>query len=203
MKPGRGLLWRRKVRRKFRSVFGKALNTTDTTGDDAAAELVDPPEDLIMTTSATALEPNPEDAKPIPTLDSSSRLPRLTSFTDALPPKPSSGTAPATSLLYSAQVAEQFSSSYHQTLRQDRGRLQFNNGAPSSASTGAGSTGGQVRPVRPSEMKDEGCVFSLSLDSYSMMLLYVMGGVPSYLAVVSTRTRSRVTTLLRCVLPDR
>jgi len=76
---------------------------------------------------------NPEDVKPILTLDPSSRLP--TSFIDALHPKPSSSTAPTTPLSYSAQVAEQFSSSYRQTPSQERGRLQFNNGAPSFAST--------------------------------------------------------------------
>jgi len=97
------------------STLGNAPNITDATGDDAGAELVDPPEDLIMTTSAAALEPNPEDAKPILTLDSSSRLPRPTSFADALPPKPSSGTAPVTPLSYSAPVAEHLLSSYRHT----------------------------------------------------------------------------------------
>ncbi len=136
-----------------------------------------------MTTSAAALEPNPKDAKPNPTLDSSSRLPRPTSFADALPQKPSSGTAPGASLSYSAQVAEQFSSSYRQAPSQERGRLQFKNGAPPSPSTGAGSADGQARPVRPSEMKDEGCVFSLPLhSSYSVMLLYVMGGCTQLLS---------------------
>jgi hypothetical protein len=96
---------------------------------------------------------------------------------DALPPKPNTAAAsgagtPTTTasfaapLSYSAQVAEQFSSSYRQTPSQERGRLdaarlaQFNQmtGAP-SGSTGASSTDEQFRPVRPSEMKDEGCVF--------------------------------------------
>jgi hypothetical protein len=86
---------------------------------------------------------------------------------DALPPKPNTDGSP---LSYSAQVAEQFSSAYRQTPSQERGRLdaarlaQFN-------STGAND--GQSRPVRPSEMKDEGCVFHRLYPS----LLYVKGGV--------------------------
>jgi hypothetical protein len=91
-------------------------------------------------------------------------------------------------LSYSAQVAEQFSSSYRQTPSQERGRLdaarlaQFNQqqqtaGAP-SGSTGA-LLDGQSRPVRPSEMKDEGCVLSSTLlffvlyPSSSPCLVYV------------------------------
>jgi hypothetical protein len=70
---------------------------------------------------------------------------------------------------YSAQVAEQFSSAYRQTPSQERGRLdaarlaQFqvnqqnqNAGAPSGS---VSATAGEARPIRPSEMKDEGCVF--------------------------------------------
>ena len=97
---------------------------------------------------------------------------------DALPPKPNTaaasgtGTPTATTasfgvpLSYSAQVAEQFSSSYRQTPSQERGRLdaarlaQFNqNASAPSGSTGASLNDEQFRPVRPSEMKDEGCVF--------------------------------------------
>ena len=79
---------------------------------------------------------------------------------------------------YSAQVAEQFSSAYRQTPNQERGRLdaarlsQFNQ----SGSAGASSTDGQARPVRPSEMKDEGCVSHRSSVLYPP-LLYVKGGV--------------------------
>ncbi|KAH9034506.1 hypothetical protein EDB85DRAFT_1851509, partial [Lactarius pseudohatsudake] len=92
--------------------------------------------------------------------------PRL-SNADALPPKPASASGGGLPLSYSAQVAEQFSSSYRQTPSQERGRLdaarlaQFQvnqTGAPSSGSTGADSptTDAQARPIRPSEMKDEG-----------------------------------------------
>jgi hypothetical protein len=94
---------------------------------------------------------------------------------DTLPPKPNS-TANGSPLSYSAQVAEQFSSAYRQTPSQERGRLdaarlaQFN-------STGASSTDGQSRPVRPSEMKDEGCVFHRSSILYPSSLLYVKEGV--------------------------
>ena len=119
---------------------------------------------------------------------------------DALPPKPNTagasgaGTPTTTAsfaapLSYSAQVAEQFSSSYRQTPSQERGRLdaarlaQFNQmtGAP-SGSTGASSTDEQFRPVRPSEMKDEGCVFPSR--SPFIFLLY-----PSGLYVKSKRRR--------------
>jgi hypothetical protein len=92
-------------------------NLTDAIGDDADAELLEPPEDDVTIT----LEQPPEEARPIPTLVDS--RPRLSS--DALPPKPSSAGNGNTggSLSYSAQVAEQFSSAYRQTPSQERGRL--------------------------------------------------------------------------------
>ncbi|KAH9040885.1 hypothetical protein EDB83DRAFT_2205832, partial [Lactarius deliciosus] len=90
--------------------------------------------------------------------------PRL-SNADALPPKPASASGSGgVPLSYSAQVAEQFSSSYRQTPSQERGRLdaarlaQFQvnqTGAPSSGATSP-TTDAQARPIRPSEMKDEG-----------------------------------------------
>ena len=144
--------------------------TTETFGDDAGAELVEPPEDDV---TITLEPPQPEEsviARPIPTLDSS----RPRSSADALPPKPTSGNNNNNgSLSYSAQVAEQFSSSYRQTPSQERGRLdaarlaQFqvggqNQNQAAGAPSGSLSAGGEVRPIRPSEMKDEGCVFSLS-----------------------------------------
>jgi len=110
---------------------------------------------------------------------------------DALPPKPNTAAASGTGtptitasfaapLSYSAQVAEQFSSSYRQTPSQERGRLdaarlaQFNQmtGAP-SGSTGASSTDEQFRPVRPSEMKDEGCVFPVSVSVHLLAVSVV------------------------------
>ena len=117
---------------------------------------------------------------------------------DALPPKPNTATN-AASLSYSAQVAEQFSSSYRQTPSQERGRLdaarlaQFNQ----SGSAGASSPDGQSRPVRPSEMKDEGCVFHRSSILYPS-LLYVKGGVcaPRVVAPVVHIYRSTVRQLL-------
>jgi len=98
-----------------------------------------------------------------------------------LPPKPhtlgSGNTAGGVPLSYSAQVAEQFSSSYRQTPSQERGRLdaarlaQFNQPSGGNTTAGAslmttttstaGAVDGQARPVRPSEMKDEGYVLSL------------------------------------------
>ncbi|KAI9454230.1 hnRNP A1-gamma isoform [Lactarius psammicola] len=126
------------------STLDNPSNITDAIGDDANAELLEPPED---------------EARPIPTLDSRPRL-----NADALPPKPAaSANGGGVPLSYSAQVAEQFSSAYRQTPSQERGRLdaarlaQFQvnqTGAPSGSTGGASST---ERPIRPSEMKDEGC----------------------------------------------
>lgn len=121
---------------------------------------------------------------------------------DALPPKPTFAGG-GCSLSYSAQVTEQFSSAYRQTPSQERGRLdparlaQFQakeTGAP-SGSTGPGSADA-ARPIRPSEIKDEGCVFLLLSTSSIVLSLYVKGSVPplpveqcvSYLSVVSKRT---------------
>ena len=173
------------------STLGNSSNLTDAIGEDTGAELVEPPEDDVTIT----LEPQPEEiviARPIPTLDSRPR-----SSADALPPKPTSAAGNNNnsnngSLSYSAQVAEQFSSSYRQTPSQERGRLdaarlaQFqvggqNQNQTAGAPSGSSSAGGEVRPIRPSEMKDEGCVFlSLSLPLAWMLLLYVKwkGGVP-------------------------
>ena len=151
------------------STLGNSSNLTDAIGEDTGAELVEPPEDDVTIT----LEPQPEEiviARPIPTLDSRPR-----SSADALPPKPTSAAGNNNnsnngSLSYSAQVAEQFSSSYRQTPSQERGRLdaarlaQFqvggqNQNQTAGAPSGSSSAGGEVRPIRPSEMKDEGCVF--------------------------------------------
>jgi hypothetical protein len=139
------------------STLGNPSNITDAIGDDSGAELLELPEDVSPL----------EEARPIPTLlDSRSR-----SNADALPPKPTSagggGGGGGGSLSYSAQVAEQFSSAYRQTPSQERGRLdaarlaqfQVNQTGAPSGSTGPGSPDGQARPIRPSEMKDEGCVF--------------------------------------------
>ncbi|KAI0270753.1 hypothetical protein BC834DRAFT_531844 [Gloeopeniophorella convolvens] len=134
--------------------------TTDSANDDGVAELLEPPEDV---TSA----PGAEEPQPIPTLDSKPNA------SDALPPKPASSSS-AAALSYSAQVAEQFST-YRQTPSQERGRLdaarlaQFNQSNTASGSTSAGD----ARPVRPSEMKDEGCV-SFSFPPLSIVL-YVEG----------------------------
>jgi len=145
------------------SALGNSSAITDSAIDDGTAEFIEPPEDL----SATITEV--EVAQPIPTYDSTaSSRPRTNA--DALPPRPNaaSGASNAASspLSYSAQVAEQFSSSYRQTPSQERGRLdaarlaQFNQpGAPSGSMGATGSLDGLARPVRPSEMKDEGCVF--------------------------------------------
>ncbi|KAH9015888.1 hnRNP A1-gamma isoform [Lactarius pseudohatsudake] len=127
---------------------------------------VEASDDSLYDEDVTPATLEPEEAKPIPTLDSRPRL----SNADALPPKPASASGGGLPLSYSAQVAEQFSSSYRQTPSQERGRLdaarlaQFQvnqTGAPSSGSTGANSptTDAQARPIRPSEMKDEGKMF--------------------------------------------
>ncbi|KAF8494448.1 hnRNP A1-gamma isoform [Russula emetica] len=127
------------------SALGNPSNITDSNADDGNTDFIEPPED-------SSAAPEPEVPQPIPTLDSKPRI-----NADALPPKPNT-TNNGSPLSYSAQVAEQFSSSYRQTPSQERGRLdaarlaQFN-------STGANSTDGQARPVRPSEMKDEGKMF--------------------------------------------
>ncbi len=147
------------------STLGNPSAITDSAADDGAAEFIEPPEDLSALGEAEA-------AQPIPTLDS--RPPRMMMNADALPPKPNAASSggslvAASPLSYSAQVAEQFSSSYRQTPSQERGRLdaarlaQFNqatqNASAPPGSTGASAADGQARPVRPSEMKDEGCVF--------------------------------------------
>ncbi|KAH9976779.1 hypothetical protein BGW80DRAFT_880422 [Lactifluus volemus] len=170
------------------SALGNPTALTDPSGDVTPTEFLEPPPDdpsfatpttttttSASTTTTTTLPLETDVAQPIPTLDSS----RTRSSADAtLPPKPNSNGA-GTPLSYSAQVAEQFSSSYRQTPSQERVRLdaarfaQFNQtGAPSgspttsTASAALAASGGavviidgQARPVRPSEMKDEGCVF--------------------------------------------
>jgi hypothetical protein len=187
--------------------LGNPSGLTDAIGDDdAGAELVEPPpEDVTLT-----LEPPPEEevTRPIPTLDS---RPRLNNNVDALPPKPTTGNNG--SLSYSAQVAEQFSSAYRQTPSQERGRLDAARLAQFQVNqTGAGSGAGapsnsEARPIRPSEMKDEGCVLFVFPPCFSAgsTCLYVKGrlcapplrvvvslqnSASSYLAVVSTRTKS-------------
>jgi hypothetical protein len=156
------------------SALGNPSTITDSNADDGATEFLEPPEDPL-----SAAPEAEEAAQPIPTLDSS----KLRTNADALPPKPNAASNNGASLSYSAQVAEQFSSAYRQTPSQERGRLdaarlaQFNQtgGAP-SGSTGASLIDGQARPVRPSEMKDEGCVFRRSFILYSIVL-YLKGGV--------------------------
>ncbi|KAF8267755.1 hypothetical protein EI94DRAFT_1271131 [Lactarius quietus] len=179
------------------TTLGNTSGLTDAAnGDDAGAELLEPPEDITIITQEQQQQ-QPEEAiatQPIPTLDSRPRL-----SADALPPKPSSagGGGNGGPLSYSAQVAEQFSSSYRQTPSQERGRLdaarlaQFQvnqTGAPSGASAGA-----DARPIRPSEMKDEGCVFFFLPALASLLFVrewavcpYRTSAFSSYLAVVST-----------------
>ena len=101
------------------STLGNSSNLTDAIGDDAGAELVEPPEDDITTT----LELQPEKvviARPNPTLDWRPR-----SRADALPPKPASAGNGGGSLSYSAQAAEQFSSSCRHRLARNRGALML------------------------------------------------------------------------------
>jgi hypothetical protein len=156
-------------------VLGNPSNLTDSNADDGTTDFIEPPEDP----SAASESEVEVVTQPIPTFDSTK--PR-SNAADALPPKPNTTTTTNNnnSLSYSAQVAEQFSSAYRQTPSQERGRLdaarlaQFNQ----SGSAGASSpTDGQSRPVRPSEMKDEGCVFHRSSILYPSLLLYVKGGV--------------------------
>lgn len=76
-----------------------------------------------------------------------------------LPAKPPTGTD-ALSLSYSAQVAKQFSV-YQQTPSQERQQRPANMGAvpqagPSAIATHETDRSRQDRPIRPSEMKDEG-----------------------------------------------
>jgi hypothetical protein len=149
------------------SALGNPSNITDSNADDGTTDFIEPSEDpSAAPESEVEIVTQPQ---PIPTLDSKPRT-----NADALPPRPNTGNN-VSPMSYSAQVAEQFSSAYHQTPSQERGRLdaarlaQFN-------STGASSPDGQSRPVRPSEMKDEGCVFHRSSILYPS-LLYVKGGV--------------------------
>ena len=142
-----------------------AITDSAVAVDDGTADFIEPPED-----QSVAI-PEVEAAQPIPTFDSTATAPsRPRTNADALPPRPNAASGASNSasnpLSYSAQVAEQFSSSYRQTPSQERGRLdaarlaQFNQPSAPSGSTGAtGSPDGLARPVRPSEMKDEGCVF--------------------------------------------
>jgi len=172
------------------STLDNPSDITNAVGDDATAELLEPPEEV-----TPALEP--EEAKPIPTLDSRPRLHNA----DALPPKPASANGGGVPLSYSAQVAEQFSSAYRQTPSQERGRLdaarlaqfQVNQTGAPSGSTGASPTDAQARPIRPSEMKDEGCVILLAQPRAVVVAVREGRCAPteqcvSYLAVVSTRT---------------
>ena len=146
------------------SALGNPPTITDSAVavDDGTADFIEPPEDLSVTI------PEVEAAQPIPTFDSTaSSRPRTNA--DALPPRPNAASGASNTasnpLSYSAQVAEQFSSSYRQTPSQERGRLdaarlaQFNQPSAPSGSTGATGSPDGLRPVRPSEMKDEGCVF--------------------------------------------
>jgi hypothetical protein len=175
------------------SALGNPSNITDSNADDGTTDFIEPPEDP----SAASESEVEVVTQPIPTLDSS----RPRTNADALPPKPSTTTNNG-SLSYSAQVAEQFSSAYRQTPSQERGRLdaarlaQFNQ----SGSAGASPIDGQARPVRPSEMKDEGCVFYRSSILYpSSSLLYVKGSVcaaPRVVAPVVHIFRSTVRQLL-------
>lgn len=93
------------------------------------------------------------------------RQENLTSGTpsSSLPARPHSGTADH-ALSYSAQVAQQFSA-YQQTPSQERIQkpplsLPSNpntQGGPSAITTHEGATDSHAdRPIRPSEMKDEG-----------------------------------------------
>ena len=149
---------------------------TDSVVDHGTTDFIDPPEDVSVAV------PEVEAAQPIPTFDSTaSSRPRTNA--DALPPRPNAASgASNTALSYSAQVAEQFSSSYRQTPSQERGRLdaarlaQFTQpGAPSGSTGATGSPpDGLARPVRPSEMKDEGCVFTSPFVLCYLSCLYVV-----------------------------
>jgi hypothetical protein len=204
-------LWRR-VQEDFEvSALGSSSNLADANGDDADAELLEPPEDDVTIT----LEQPQEEARPIPTLvDSRSWL-----SSDALPPKPSAAGGNGGnggSLSYSAQVAEQFSSAYRQASSQERGRLdaarlaQFqvnqnqnqNAGAPSGS--GSSTAAGEARPIRPSEMKDEGCALSFPPRS-SLYVVREGRCAPSVCLQqnsASVVSHTRVRSLPTCVYPD-
>ncbi|KAF8267768.1 hypothetical protein EI94DRAFT_1829932 [Lactarius quietus] len=104
-------------------------------GDDAGAEILELPEDITIITQ----EQQPEEAvaQPIPMLDSRPRL-----SADALPPKPFSAGGGNGGL-----------------LSQERGRLHAARLAQfrvNQTGTLSGASAADARPIRPSEMKDEG-----------------------------------------------
>ena len=98
------------------STLGNSSNLTDAIRNDAGAELVEPPEDDITIT--LELQPEKVIARSIPTLDWRPR-----SRADALPQKPAPAGNSGGSLSYSAQAAEQFSSSCRHRLARNRGAL--------------------------------------------------------------------------------
>ncbi|KAI6147918.1 hnRNP A1-gamma isoform [Pisolithus tinctorius] len=102
----------------------------------------------------------PEDDQ---TLSESSTKPQSTDSA-SLPAKPSS-TSDSASLSYSAQVAKQFSA-YHQTPSQERQQrpalpvpVPVSAPGPSAIATHETDRSRTDRPIRPSEMKDEGKMF--------------------------------------------
>jgi RNA-binding protein Musashi len=119
--------------------------------DDGLDFLKDTPEDassaLATKTSVPSTLPAP------PKLESPTpSLTKLPAPASTLPPKPTASASDASGALsYSAQVAAQFSQ-YRQTPSQERQPRP----SASQASANSSADGQPARPVRPSEMKDEG-----------------------------------------------
>lgn len=131
--------------------------STDLYDDEFTVPLDDEYQSPVEPTQSSMLDKHPE-STPTTTTSATNGKPEP-SGTGTLPAKPA--TTEASGLSYSAQVAKQFSA-YQQTPsqeRQQRTTLSTNSQAgPSAIATHEGSAdrSSQDRPIRPSEMKDEG-----------------------------------------------
>lgn len=132
---------------------------TDLYDDEFTVPLDDEYQSPIEPTHPSTLDKPSESTPTTTTLAVNSKS--EPSGTGTLPAKPA--TAESSGLSYSAQVAKQFSA-YQQTPsqeRQQRAALPTNSqsqAGPSAIATHEGPTdrNSQDRPIRPSEMKDEG-----------------------------------------------
>ncbi|PCH43058.1 hypothetical protein WOLCODRAFT_25700 [Wolfiporia cocos MD-104 SS10] len=129
--------------------------------DDIYDDLYGDSTDLKSTTSQTPSPTEEKQEQPAPTASPARETNSVGTGENSLPAKP----APSTELSYSAQIAQQFSA-YKQTPAQER---QSQAHLAVSRSVGGGSDAvvlpqspsqdesvARSRPVRPSEMKDEG-----------------------------------------------
>lgn len=131
--------------------------STDLYDDEFTVPLDDEYQSPVEPTHPSALD-NPSESAPISTT-SATIVKAEPSGTGTLPAKPA--TTDASGLSYSAQVAKQFSA-YQQTPSQERQQRialpASPQAGPSAIATheGPADRNAQGRPIRPSEMKDEG-----------------------------------------------